>query len=660
MPYEIHFDIAAAIIFLVLIYTFFTYKHFPTWHTKLFFILLLDSLITVILNTTTCFSDLWPQKYIFWKYLLCILHLLTTNSVAPLYYVYIFSLTHEKKDLSKKDWVPIAACSLFEFYAIVSTPYTHFVVYYTDAGNYCYGFGMTLLYIASLVYLILGFYQILHNKRKLDAGKISIVVFYTLATITATIIQFFNPLIQLIAFSIALSELLTYITLQNPLEFEDSINGMYNRHALEEILSERINSNKYCSLIILKPDEKSSLHAQFTMENGTFILKQFSSKLKPLCGHNRIFYLYEDCFAILSDNERDNKKRIASLIDFTRHPFIATTQNEQFSFSKKTRAPKIEFPVSLYLYVYRNPQKWNYFVDKNEHVETNTLINIIRYAVSEYKGRDTNVFHSINQILIDEYQNKLLVEKAMQQAIQKESFEIFFQPIYDVHKKSFTKAEALLRLKDSDGSYIPPSIFIPAAEKNGDILKIRDISLKKVCQFITDYSLFDLGISTININLSMLQLLQNGIANHLLSILNEYKIPKEKISFEITELMYSQDEKRANEIMESLEKENIHFSLDSYGTGYSNTASIMHHQYAEIKLDRSLIIDAEKDKTNLISLKHLINMIKEEGITVLAEGIEKKETASILESLGCDLMQGFYYAHPMPEEQFIAFLKEKA
>ena len=158
----------------------------------------------------------------------------------------------------------------------------------------------------------------------------------------------------------------------------------------------------------------------------------------------------------------------------------------------------------------------------------------------------------------------------------------------------------------------------------------------------------------------MLQLLQNGIANHLLSILNEYKIPKEKISFEITELMYSQDEKRANEIMESLEKENIHFSLDSYGTGYSNTASIMHHQYAEIKLDRSLIIDAEKDKTNLISLKHLINMIKEEGITVLAEGIEKKETASILESLGCDLMQGFYYARPMPEEQFIAFLKEKA
>ena len=245
----------------------------------------------------------------------------------------------------------------------------------------------------------------------------------------------------------------------------------------------------------------------------------------------------------------------------------------------------------------------------------------------------------------------------LEKAIKNEDFEVVYQPIYDVKQNKYTTAEALIRLKNTELGFIKPEEFIPLAEQNGMILKIGNFVFKSVCKFLKETQIWEKGIEYIHINLSVIQCMQEKLYEQLFSIVDYFGIPYKYINLEVTETSANASQDILKNNMKVMLENQMRFSLDDYGTGFSNTASLIEYPFNMIKLDKSLIWDAIKDEKARVILKRTINMIKELGMLVIAEGVETKNQVDMVKSLGCDYIQGYFYSYPLTGKDFCIFMQ---
>ena len=212
----------------------------------------------------------------------------------------------------------------------------------------------------------------------------------------------------------------------------------------------------------------------------------------------------------------------------------------------------------------------------------------------------------------------------------------------------------LLRLRDDEGKFISPSVFIPYAEELGLIEEISWIVLEKTCRFLGKNR--KLELDSVSINLSVQQLQETEAARRILGKLQEYQLLGNRLVIEITEREMASDQTKVREVMGLLAEKGIRFYLDDFGTGYSNFSMVMHLPFACIKLDRSLlekVTESEKDRRMIQTMGKLFH---NGGFGVISEGVEDEAQAVTLQKMGTDFIQGFYYARPMPEAEFIRFM----
>jgi EAL domain-containing protein (putative c-di-GMP-specific phosphodiesterase class I) len=153
--------------------------------------------------------------------------------------------------------------------------------------------------------------------------------------------------------------------------------------------------------------------------------------------------------------------------------------------------------------------------------------------------------------------------------------------------------------------------------------------------------------------------MQEILADQLLTILSMYKLPKSVINMEITETAMAHTPEVLLRNIEKLVEAGIELSLDDYGSGYSNMNYMLTLPFSMIKIDKGIVWSASSDKRAYLALKSTINMISELGMSVFAEGVETKDQADWLTELGCDYLQGFYFAKPMPKKDFIELMKKE-
>ena len=217
--------------------------------------------------------------------------------------------------------------------------------------------------------------------------------------------------------------------------------------------------------------------------------------------------------------------------------------------------------------------------------------------------------------------------------------------------------EALVRLFDESLGFVSPEEFIPLAERHGQILSIGEIVLEKVCNFIKSNNIKNLGINKVQVNLSVIQCMQENIRESLMDIILKSNIPTDIINFEITETTATNAGVNLENIMEFFSSRDIDFSLDDYGTGYSNQTNIMKYPYSLVKIDKSMVWECDTNPNAIISLKHSIAMIKDLNMSSLAEGIETLEQKDFFERIGCEYLQGFYFSKPLPEDKIIDIIQ---
>ena len=286
------------------------------------------------------------------------------------------------------------------------------------------------------------------------------------------------------------------------------------------------------------------------------------------------------------------------------------------------------------------------------------LLQSIEYSVSKAKSIGKRQFLEVDEKAVAEMARRAAIEQAMMTSIENDVFEVHYQPIFDTNTGRFHSMEALARLNVPGYGYVSPEEFIRIAEQNGAILQIGILVLKEVCLFIKQFHLKEKGIEFVEVNLSVVQCMQEKICSELMQVIREYNIPPEMINLEITESAAAYSEQRLIQNMARLSLYDITFSLDDYGSGYSNVNYLVDLPFSIVKLDKYIVWAAMKKVTSRKILENTIAMFKDISLKVVAEGIEDLEMVEMLTSMGADYLQGYFFSKPVPKEKLLECLEE--
>ncbi len=267
----------------------------------------------------------------------------------------------------------------------------------------------------------------------------------------------------------------------------------------------------------------------------------------------------------------------------------------------------------------------------------------------------TNVVFYKEQFKVSLY-NRKFIEENMQSAIEERQFMMYLQPKYSITKNEIIGAEALVRWRHPERGMIYPNQFIPIIEENGFIKEVDYYIWAEACRFIKRCE--DVGITScpVSVNVSRVHLQDNECIQTLAELIQDNHISKELLELEITE---SADDQQIS--MKALQLKEAGFTLlmDDFGSGYSSLNILLETPFDVIKLDKKFMENMMVSNKGKLILEQVVLMADKLELGLLAEGVETKEQIDLLENIGCDQVQGYYYAKPMPEEEFFTLLKEQ-
>ena len=253
---------------------------------------------------------------------------------------------------------------------------------------------------------------------------------------------------------------------------------------------------------------------------------------------------------------------------------------------------------------------------------------------------------------------RMSIESGLRLALERDLFDVVFQPKVQMSPKEIIGAEVLLRWNDPSLGYVSPSVFIPIAEKSGLMVDIGKKMFSKTMQALKE--LIDEGLELPNIafNISAIQFRDKQFETCFLDKLDLYGIPKEKITIEITETILMENTDSVHAILANFHAQGMCISIDDFGTGYSSLSYLKKFPLHELKIDRSFIDDLEGNSDDYHITHAIIDMANALGLDVIAEGVENEEQSALLQELGCTKAQGYLFYHPLSFKEFKKLLKK--
>ena len=522
-------------------------------------------------------------------------------------------------------------------FILLSGLFTNFFYYFDHNGEIVYfGFNGFIVNIGIVMYLIFASYLLLKYGKILTSEKtVAIVSYYILMLLGVPMRIVFNSGI-VFDFGVAISLLLCVFTFQNPSEFVDRMSGVGTKNALNFAVYTKLLQNKPFTLMEIRVDKLPMMIGSEAVEVASDLLRQMTGFLKKNCPEAEVFMPRDGFFALLIPDEKSASENIDKLADVIKKRF-----KEPF----RLKDLEVSFDVSMSALGFPDDVKTIERFDEINNMMCKALSRDNRYVL---RVSDLNLKHI-------EYDKKIgnLVRNALDNGL----LEVYYQPIYSPVTGKFSSCEALIRLNDPRAGYISPAVFMPIAEKNGTVLGIDRFVLSSVCEMLASTKAVSYGLEYVEVNLSVVDCIQTNLAENVLSTLKKHNIGPSRINLEITETWDKDVTSVIDQNISKLVSSGITFSMDDFGTGYSNFSRIAEMPVKIFKLDKSTVQAAFESETSYMIMYNIIKIIKSLGKEIVAEGVETGEQAKQIIRLGCDHIQGFFYARPMPQDQFIEFLQ---
>lgn len=524
----------------------------------------------------------------------------------------------------------------FGFFVVVTllTPFQG-NLYYFEAGGYYQGFLAWFGYAYIAYFYLLNILLVAARRRVVNSQMKFIMALYTFGAVGMILMQYRARDVLLTGTINALMLLLIYISMQNPNEMLDPVTGVGNERAFLSQLRNLLRHPRERVIITLHLRKFHHIHRAVGMENGNELLEQIGVYLYRLCGKFHAFHIAGDTFAVIADTAEDGRR-------------IEGAIQARFQGSWDVRENHIG--VNTNMVVQHYPGEFESIL---EYVEMR------QFLMERARELGEQAVVRADKALVRAYQRRAKVELAVIKAIRDASFSVYYQPIYSPGEKRIVSLKALVRLQDEELGFIPPDEFIPLAERDGNIVHIGEQVLEQCCQFLSRHVLsnMSLGIGTIHINISVVQCLQQNLSETIIPVLRKYHIPPSMITLEITEHTAISTPEQIRRHMEELGELGVSFAIDDYGSGNSNCSRLIQLPFQELKLDKELVSASFVDETARIVLENEICTMQSLGIAIVVEGIEQEEQSRVMEALGVDYIQGYYYGKPMPEDECLRHIR---
>lgn len=255
-------------------------------------------------------------------------------------------------------------------------------------------------------------------------------------------------------------------------------------------------------------------------------------------------------------------------------------------------------------------------------------------------------------------QNRIVLEDRIRTALQNNEFQLYLQPKLDVRTNSVLSAEALIRWPDGHGGFISPGEFIPVAEDSGLILSVGQWVVQEAIRLQKAWNSQSNQVVTVSVNLSPKQF--QSSMDWFFSSFSEHNMAPQSIEVEVTESVFLKPSDQLSSIMERFREHGIPIALDDFGTGYSSLAYLRHFRVDRLKIDRSFIQGLPEDRSSSAIVRSVLDMARSLDIETTIEGVETDEQMKFLTGENTGEIQGYFFARPMPEEDFFNFLNNQA
>lgn len=566
-------------------------------------------------------------------------YLFTHNMTTPAYVLYIISLSDTWHKMLKNKPQMVLLISPFAILTVllIINLFTD-CVFEVSNHTYIRGELFFILYIVAVYYMAFGVIYLFRCRKILSRAKIMSISAMVPLMITAILIQFIYPRLVIEMFAGAISLLLITMTTQRPEELIDVRTGLGNYNAYIENIKRSFANEKNFTVIMLNIGSFLSIQSMLSYDSTLTLLRAVGEEIGKATRNSKIdadvYYLDRGRFRVVINSH-----------DYPKVSQMAESLMAKLHMNETINKLAMEFTPNIC--VANCPGDVKNFttllaLGENFHDKSYNTGGVL-YASELFKQDRFDMANNID----------LIIEKAL----KNNSFKVYYQPIYSVEKGKFATAEALLRLIDDEYGFVPPDMFIAAAEKNGAIHKIGDYVLEEVCRFIASDKFKELGIDYIEINLSVAQCIHGNLADKVLETLNKYNLTPDKINLEITETAVSYAQSIMKQNLEKLSSAGVSFSLDDYGTGYSNMKRMIQLPLKIVKLDKSFV-DEQSNPKMWIAIQNTVKMLKDMNMEIVVEGIETQTMVEQFTELNCDYIQGYFYSKPIPEEDFVEFIKK--
>lgn len=492
--------------------------------------------------------------------------------------------------------------------------------------------GTAAMTVFTAYFLAFGLVSCLIFKKTTEKKVLCSLISFALLAAVGTVTEFFAPEILspnlFTAFGLLCIQLLT----NRPEDYIDAVTQLPNGRAFRRFFGVNLKTSQFSSVYIIYVENVRLLKLTIGHTKVNEIMKKVGSYFEEIIGKN-VFYIDTGTYAVFPKLTPSSKNGFFQRI------------NKRFGMPWDVDGA--DFLISVKILEIKVPRD----ADSCDKV----------YAYADYLKSEKASSGQLEYASLAELKDNsriLIVENCIKRAIENDGFCMYYQPIYSIKEKKIVSAEALIRLIDPEYGIISPAEFIPIAERNGSIIRIGRCVLKMVFEFMKKHCIEDIGLDYIEVNLSVIQCMQKNLADIIMSLAVDNNIDSKRINLEITETAAAERPVMLMHNMQLLVDNEYTFSLDDFGTGYSNISSMVDMPLMIIKFDKSIIDRAGESEEGKILIESLAAMVKKMGKKIVAEGIETKEQLEHMERIGIDYIQGYYFSKPLPEDEFVEYVRK--
>lgn len=584
----------------------------------------LDVLSIVAINRA--FNTPGAQGNVFWVDLVCKVYMMTIPLLGLTTLLYLCVDAYPKPRQYQKMTARWSILLLLGWVGILAAPIEYArgsdgVVHNTTGPS------VYTTYCLIAFFLILICYRLIRDWSRLNQRRRLAVFAWLSLWVGSFFIQVLNNSLLLAGFASAMGMLIVYLALENPEANLDKQTGLLARNVLLSYLRQLYTQRRKFSALALVLQHSPAPRLNRSVE-------EIKSELCRYLEDQREWMVF-----------KEGEDRLFLIFDT---PEQATAAKDQITLHFRQRWRYVEgLPLSL---------KWIYMPQAHAAQTQAELLFLMDYAARKYPYGEELI--AVDDDLLQEVSQGRDIERKLAAAMAQDRIEVFYQPIYSTSRRAITCAEALVRIRDEEGNLIPPGLFIPIAESNGMILRLGRLIFEKVCLFIRQHPLQELGLDYIEVNLSMVQCAHTGLATEYIDTMRRFGIDPRQINLEITESASIDAKKALQGNMDQLIAYGVSFSLDDFGTGQSNLDYIMDLPVEITKFDRGMTQAYFISPRARQVMNAAIHMIHNMGLKIVSEGIETAEQFKAVLNLGIEYIQGYYFSRPLPQDEFLDFLAD--